>query len=87
MASAERRVRVASPVGLHARPAALFVRAVAASGLPVSLTRADGRTADARSILAVVTLDVRHGEEVLLRASGEGAELALDRLVELLSHA
>jgi phosphocarrier protein HPr len=83
---AERRVVVASPVGLHARPAALFVQAVQATGLTVSLCRHDGRTADARSILAVVTLDVRHGDEVLLRAEGEGAQQALDRLAELLSH-
>jgi len=86
VASAERRVAVASPVGLHARPAALFVQAVAATGLPVSITCPDGRTADARSILAVVTLDVRHGEEVVLHAVGDGAEQALDRLVELLAH-
>ncbi|WP_448317323.1 HPr family phosphocarrier protein, partial [Streptomyces sp. CO7] len=31
----ERRVRVAAPDGLHARPAARFVRAVQDSGLPV----------------------------------------------------
>jgi phosphocarrier protein len=79
-------VTVASPVGLHARPAALFVQAVQQSGLAVRLSRRDGRTADARSILAVVTLDVRRGEEVLLHAEGDGAEQALDRLVDLLSN-
>jgi phosphocarrier protein HPr len=83
---AERTVVVASPVGLHARPAALFVQAVQATGLTVRLCRHDGRTVDARSILAVVTLDVRHGDEVLLSAEGEGAQQALDRLAELLSH-
>ena len=83
---AERRVVVTSAVGLHARPAALFVTAVAKIGLPVTLTRHDGRTADARSILAVVTLDVKCGDEVLLRAHGDGAESALDRLAELLAN-
>lgn len=83
---AERRVVVASAVGLHARPAALFVTAVAKIGLPVTLTRHDGRTADARSILAVVTLDVKCGDEVLLRVHGDGAESALDRLAELLAN-
>ncbi|GIH11663.1 phosphocarrier protein HPr [Rhizocola hellebori] len=83
---AERRVVVASAVGLHARPAALFVTAVTKIGLPVTLTRRDGRTADARSILAVVTLDVKCGDEVLLCAHGDDAEAALDRLAELLTH-
>lgn len=83
---AERRVVVASTVGLHARPAAVFVKAASETGLPVTLSRHDGRTADARSILSVVTLDVKHGEEVLLRAQGNGAEAALDRLAELLAN-
>jgi len=81
-----RTVTVAFAVGLHARPAALFVQAVQQSGLAVRLSRRDGRSADARSILAVVTLDVRQGDEVVLQADGDGAEHALDRLVELLSN-
>ncbi len=83
---AERRVVVSSAVGLHARPAALFVTAVTRSGLPVILTRHDGRSADARSILAVVTLDVRCGDEVLLSAEGDGADAELERLAEMLAH-
>ena len=83
---AERRVAVASAEGLHARPAAQFVKAAAESGVAVTIGKAgtDGQ-ADARSILAVLSLDVRHGDEVVLRADGDGAESALDRLVELLS--
>jgi phosphocarrier protein len=65
-----RTVTVAFAVGLHARPAALFVQAVQQSGLAVRLSRRDGRSADARSILAVVTLDVRQGDEVVLQAEG-----------------
>jgi len=80
---AERRAVVGSKVGLHARPAALFVRA--AAKLPVKVTIAkDGKDpVDAASILAVLTLDVRGGEEVVLAARGDGAEQALDDLVTL----
>ncbi len=80
---AERRAVVGSKVGLHARPAALFVRA--AAKLPVKVTIAkDGKDpVDAASILAVLTLDVRGGEEVVLAAQGDGAEQALDDLVTL----
>jgi phosphocarrier protein HPr len=80
---AERRVRVASPLGLHARPAAIFVQAVTATGLAVTLSRPGGPAADARSILSVLALDVRHGEEVLLHADGPPA--VLDSLATLLS--
>lgn len=81
----QRTVAVASSVGLHARPAALFVQAATATGFPVRIGRADDELVDARSILGVMTLGVRHGEEVMLTADGDGADAALDELVALLS--
>ncbi len=79
-----RTVVVASPVGLHARPAATFTRAAAASGVPVRLQVAGAEPVDASSMLAVMTLGVRHGQEVVLSAEGEGSEQVLDALAELL---
>ena len=84
---AERRVQVADADGLHARPAALFVKAVGASGVAVRIAKPGGPDADARSILAVLALDVRQGDEVVLTADGDGADEALDRLAGLLSGA
>ncbi|MGF1647109.1 MAG: HPr family phosphocarrier protein [Kineosporiaceae bacterium] len=86
---AERRVRIASPHGLHARPAALFVKAAAGAGLPVTIARdgGDGDPVDAASMLSVLTLNAAQGDEVVLRAEGDGAEQALDALVALLSDA
>jgi len=40
---------------------------------------------DARSILGVMALGAKCGEEVLLAAEGDGADAALDELVALLS--
>ena len=83
---AERVVAVAGADGLHARPAALFVRAATESGIAVRIGRADGESdVDARSILAVLELDVRSGDRVRLCADGEGAERVLDRLVAVLA--
>ena len=84
----ERTVTVASTSGLHARPAALFVKAAAAQPVPVKLRVGDGPAADARSILAVLALRVEHGTTVTLSASadaGPAADDALDALAELLS--
>jgi phosphocarrier protein len=78
---AERRAVVASKIGLHARPAARFVKAAAKQPVKVTIARAGGDPVDAASILDVVTLDVRGGEEVILTAEGDGAEQALDELV------
>ena len=80
----ERTVIVASGVGLHARPAALFTQAVAETGLAVTISNSTGRTVNAASILGVLTLGVDHGDTITIAAEGEGAEVALDKLVELL---
>ena len=82
----ERTVTIASAVGLHARPAALFVQAVNATGLAVQINRIGQDPVDARSILGVMALGAKHGEEVQLTADGDGADAALDELVALLAH-
>ncbi|WP_207456817.1 HPr family phosphocarrier protein [Herbiconiux sp. SYSU D00978] len=82
---AERTVTVASSVGLHARPASLFSQAAAKTGVPVTLTSAAGKSVNAASILGVLSLGIGHGEEVTLSAEGDGADAALDSLVELLN--
>jgi phosphocarrier protein HPr len=82
---ATRQVSIASSVGLHARPASLFVQAATATGLPVTIAKEGGNPVDARSILMVMALGAKHGETVTISAEGDGADAALDSLVELLS--
>jgi phosphocarrier protein len=82
---AQRTVTIAASVGLHARPAALFVQAAGATGLDVEIGRPGDATVDATSILGVMALGATHGEEVVLTADGDGADQALDDLVALLS--
>ena len=79
----ERRVVVGSKVGLHARPAALFVQAAAKQPVKVTIAKGGKDPVDARSILAVLGLDARGGEEVVLAAEGDGADEALDALVQV----
>ena len=81
---AERTVTVASTVGLHARPAALFTQAAAKLPVPVTIARVGEEPVDGRSILFVLTLGIGHGEQVVLRAEGEGADAAVDELAALL---
>jgi phosphocarrier protein HPr len=82
---AQRKVVVASSVGLHARPAAIFTKAAAGSGIKVTIRKGDGDPVPASSILSVLTLNVAHGDEVTLEADGDGADAVLDGLVELLA--
>ncbi|MGP7812161.1 HPr family phosphocarrier protein [Glutamicibacter soli] len=84
---AERQAIIGSRVGLHARPAAIFAEAAAEA--PVEVTIAlEGEPAqdalDASSILSLMGLGAEYGTTVILRAEGEGAEEALDKLVKVL---
>jgi phosphoenolpyruvate-protein phosphotransferase len=72
--------------GLHARPAALLARRAKSFGAQISLA-AHGRIADARSVVAIMALGVRHGDEVILRAEGDEAAQALASTLEGLEEA
>jgi len=77
----QRTVTIASAQGLHARPASIFTQAVAASGVPVTVAKAGGPAVDAASMLMVMSLAVRKGEQVTLTSDDDGV---LDSLVMLL---
>ncbi|MCU1443310.1 MAG: HPr family phosphocarrier protein [Cryobacterium sp.] len=83
----ERTATIASRVGLHARPAGIFVAAVRQAGMPITIAMEDDPAddaMDASSILSLMSLGAANGDVVVLRAEGEGADNALDSLVELL---
>jgi phosphocarrier protein HPr len=81
---ANRQVAIGASVGLHARPASLFVQAATATGVRVTIAKEGGNPVDARSILAVMALGAKNKDVVTLSAEGDGAEAALDSLVALL---
>lgn len=86
MAQAEIEVR--NPSGLHARPAAEFVRAASGFTTDVrvtNLTRDEGKSASAKSVLGVMGLGVARGHRVRLDADGEDAEAAVSTLRDLIA--
>ncbi|SEE50797.1 phosphocarrier protein [Arthrobacter alpinus] len=84
-----RKATVAASVGLHARPAAVFVRAVNRTGLPITLAKEGMSAIDARSLLAVMSADFEFGSELVISVSSCDAdaasiEAAVDSLAALL---
>ena len=70
--------------GLHARPAADFVKLANRFCSAAHLVY-NGREANGKSILSVMALGVNHGEEVSLLVEGEDAEDAFKLLKEYLT--
>ncbi|MFD1150984.1 HPr family phosphocarrier protein [Saccharothrix hoggarensis] len=81
----ERRVTVASKVGLHARPAALLAKAAAGQPVKVTIHKDGGRPVEAASVLGLMTLGAMHGDEVVLTADGDGADAALEAIAQLIA--
>lgn len=71
--------------GLHARPAALFVQA--SKGFDSKITvYCNGRKADAKSILSVLTLGANLDSEITLEIEGEDEERALKTLLQMIEN-
>jgi phosphocarrier protein HPr len=78
----EAKLEIKNKVGLHARPAALFVQT--ANRFKSTITVMQGETsANAKSILNILTLGVGSGSVVTVVAEGEDADEALKALKEL----
>jgi phosphocarrier protein HPr len=75
---AQREVIVGSRIGLHARPAALFVKAATEQPVKITIRKGDGPPVDARSILRVLALGAKNGDTITLEADGDGAVEALE---------
>lgn len=82
----ELELEIRNPSGLHARPAAIFVRTAAGFRSSVRLENlSDGRTpADAKSILSVLGCGVGCGHRVRITADGEDEEQAIATLSALI---
>ena len=70
---------VADPVGLHARPAALFVRLAGTFESRITINGASGA-----SVLEIMSLGVAQGDTVHLTAVGEDARAAIAALTDML---
>lgn len=76
----EARVTIKTGVGLHARPAAAVVAEARKHACQLFIQQGD-RRANAKSILQVLALGVKDGEEIIIRAEGEGEQPALAAVV------
>jgi phosphocarrier protein len=81
---AEREIEVASELGLHARPAAAFAETAAGFHSAITVAK-NGSEVNATSLLMLLTLDVRRGDRLRIRGTGDDAAEAVDRLAGLLA--
>ena len=66
---------ITDPVGIHARPAGLLVKAAKALDSTITIEKAGGKSASAAKLMAVMGLGIEQGDTVFVTVEG-GAEEA-----------
>jgi len=80
----ERAITILNRLGLHARPAAEFVKVAGKFESEITLRKEDMEV-NGKSIMGVMTLAAECGSVVVLRANGADAEDAVDALAKVLA--
>ena len=80
----ERETTIGPEEGLHARPAAQFVKTAKRFTSEIAVIKGE-REANAKSSLKIMSLGAKQGDEIIIRAEGDDAEEAVETLVELIS--
>lgn len=79
----EEIVKINLKVGLHARPAAMFVQKSSKFVSDIYL-ELDGKRVDGKSIIGVMSLGAAQGQEIKLITKGEDEEEAMTELKSFL---
>ena len=72
------------PMGLHARPAGMLVKAVAPYASKITITAPTG-TADARRLMGIMRLAAKQGMELTIQVEGADEETAATELQAFLA--
>ncbi len=73
---------IKDPVGLHARPASILVQESTKFDSDIKIF-ANGKEANLKSIMSVMALGAKNGEEITIKAEGSDAEAAIESLEKI----
>jgi len=79
-----KKVVVKNKLGLHARPAALFVQAANKFDSRITVEK-DNDKVNGKSIMGILTLGAERGSLIIIEAEGRDAEMAILELERLVS--
>lgn len=84
LSSVAREVPIVNPLGLHARPAALFVKLASRFTSEVQVG-SSAMMVNGKSIMGVMMLAAECGSTITIRATGPDASEAMDALAALVA--
>ena len=81
----EQKVTLSNEIGLHARPASIFIRQAVKFPCDITVETA-GRSYNAKSIMSVLSMSASKGDEIIIRADGESENEAVSALIDLVEN-
>jgi phosphocarrier protein len=81
--AADRELVVINKLGIHARPAAMFVKVANRFSCSVMVAK-DGETVNGKSIMGLMMLAAGPGSTILVSCEGEDSHAAVDAIEELI---
>jgi phosphocarrier protein len=84
MAVIEREAKIVNPLGMHARPAAEFVKLAGRFRSAIEVKKDDLKV-NGKSIMGVMMLAAECGSSVIIRTDGDDAEQAMAALLALVA--
>ena len=81
----EQKVTLTNEIGLHARPASIFIREAVKFPCDITVEK-DGRSYNAKSIMSVLSMSASKDEELTIRAEGESEQEAVKALVDVVEN-
>lgn len=78
-------VKIINELGLHARPAAEFVKISSKFKSDIFVSKGNSNEVNGKSIMSVMTLAAEKGSELCIRAKGTDEDEAIKALVQLIN--
>ena len=80
----EKEITIVNRLGLHARPAAMFVRIASRFSCEIWVEK-EGEQINGKSIMGLMMLAAGQGSTLLIRCEGPDADKAMEELEELIN--
>lgn len=74
---------ITDEIGIHARPAGMLVKEAKKFSSKITL-ESNGKSADARKLMAVMSLGVKTGATVVIKAEGDDEDAAITAIEEFM---
>lgn len=74
---------ITDEIGIHARPAGMLVKEAKSFSSKITL-EANGKSAEATKLMAIMSLGVKKGAEVVIKAEGDDEDAAIAKMEEFM---